>query len=126
ANLAKWLNVGFFQGMIWQVPNRRNRQQFEWQYFNPIIYTNLAYYGLNNKNNILIGADLNLKLTNSISAYAQVMVDDLSNNNSIGNGYGYQFGLKYFNAFKVKNLFLQAEYNTVTEGSYNSPVTTDT
>lgn len=126
ANLAKWLNIGFFQGMIWQVPNRRNRQQFEWQYFNPIIYTNLAYYGLNNKNNILIGADLNLKLTNSISAYAQVMADDLSNNNSIGNGYGYQFGLKYFNAFKVKNLFLQAEYNTVTEGSYNSPITTDT
>lgn len=124
-NLAKWLNVGFFQGMIWQAADKRNTQHFEWQYFNPVIFTNLASYGLNNKNNILIGADLNLKITKRISVYGQFMADDLSNNNSKGNGWGYQAGLKYFNAFTVKNLFLQTEYNNVTEASYLSPVTTN-
>lgn len=123
-NVVKWLNFGFFQGLIWQVADKKNVQHFEWQYFNPVIYSNLGFYGLNDKNNILIGADLNLKITNKISLYGQLMADDLSNNNSIGNGWGYQAGIKYFDVLKVKNLFLQAEYNHVSEGSYLSPITT--
>lgn len=122
-NFTKWLNLGFFQGMIWQVADKNNVQHFEWQYFNPVIYTNLAYYGLNNKNNILIGSELNLKITKRISIYGQVMADDLSNTRVIGNGVGYQAGVKYFDAFTVKNLFLQAEYNDVSESSYTSPIT---
>lgn len=125
-NFTKWLNLGFFQGLIWQVPNQKNKQSFEWQYFNPVIYSNLAFYGLNNKNNIVAGADLNLKITRKISLYGQIMADDLSNNNSIGNGWGWQAGIKYFDAFTLNNLFLQAEINDVTEGSYLSPVTTYT
>jgi hypothetical protein len=54
------------------------------------------------------------------------MADDLSNNNSLGNAWGYQAGIKYFNAFTLKNLFLQSEFNNVAEGSYLSPVTTNT
>lgn len=122
-NFAKWLNAGFFQGMIWQVGDKHNRQHFEWQYFNPIIFTNLGYYGLNNKNNIVIGAELNLKITKNISLYGQFMGDDLSNTDSLGNAWGYQAGIKYFNAFSLKNLFLQSEYNSVSEGAYLSPVT---
>lgn len=123
-NIAKWLNVGFFQGLIWQAGDKRNNQHFEWQYFNPVIYSNLGFYGLNNRNNILIGADINLKISNKVSVYGQIMADDLSNNNSSGNGWGYQAGIKYFDAFKLKNLFLQTEYNNVSEGAYLSPVTT--
>jgi hypothetical protein len=122
-NLSKWFNLGFFQGLIWRVGDKNNVQHIEWQYVNPVIFTNLAYYGLNNRNNILIGGDLNIKITNRISVYAQVMADDLSNTRVIGNGFGYQAGIKYFNAFKVKNLFLQAEYNDVSESSYTSPIT---
>lgn len=125
-NITKWMNIGFFQGLIWQVPNQKNQQQFEWQFFNPVIYSNMAFYGLNNKNNILAGADLNVKITRKISLYGQLMADDLSNNNSIGNGWGWQAGAKYFDAFTLKNLFLQVEFNNVTEGSYLSPVTTNT
>jgi len=125
-NFTKWFNLGFFQGMVWQVGDKRNNQHFEWQYFNPVIFTNLAYYGLNNKNNIIIGSDLNLKITRNISVYGQFMADDLSNNNSLGNAWGYQAGIKYFNAFTLKNLFLQSEFNNVAEGSYLSPVTTNT
>ena len=122
-NLTKWFNLGFFQGMIWHVADKNNVQHLDWQYVNPVIFTNLGYYGLNNKNNILIGADLNIKITNRISLYGQFMADDLSNTRSVGNGLGYQAGIKYFNAFKVKNLFLQAEYNDVSESSFTSPIT---
>lgn len=122
-NFTKWFNLGFFQGLMWQVGDKNNVQHFEWQYFNPVIYTNLGFYGLNNRNNILAGSELNLKLTNRISLYAQAIVDDLSNTRVVGNGFGYQAGIKYFNAFKVKNLFLQAEYNEASESAYTSPIT---
>jgi hypothetical protein len=121
-NITKWLNVGFFQGLIWQVGDKNNVQHLEWQYFNPVIFTNLGYYGLNNRNNILAGGDLNLKITKRISLYAQFMADDMSNTRSTGNCIGYQAGLRFFDLFKIKNLFFQAEYNDVAEGSYNSPL----
>ncbi|MBS1636078.1 MAG: hypothetical protein JST26_09195 [Bacteroidetes bacterium] len=120
---TKRIQVGLFQGMIWQAADSMNRQHLQWQYFNPVIYTNLASYGLNNKNNILIGANLQVKLTHNISLYGQFMADDLSNTQSTGNGVGYQVGAHYYEAFKIHNFSLQAEYNDVTESSYNSPLT---
>lgn len=120
-NLTKFLNLGFFQGMIWQAGDSKNRQRLEWQYFNPVIYSQLAQYGLNTKNNIVAGGDLKIKITNKINVYGQIMLDDLSNKKTQGNSYGYQAGLNYFDAFGIKNLALQAEYNNVTEGSYTNP-----
>ena len=124
-NLAKWLNIGFFQGMMWQVGDRNNVQHMDWQFFNPVIFTNLAYYGLNNKNNILVGADINIKITKRMSLYAQYMADDLSNTRSTGNGVGYQVGIRCFDVFKVKNWFFQAEYNDVAQSAYTSPLSSN-
>ncbi len=120
-NANKRINIGLFQGMVWNAADSMNRQHLEWQYFNPVIFSNLGFYGLNNKNNIVIGATANIKITNKISVYGQFMGDDFSNTFAIGNAFGYQVGAKYFDAFKLKNLMLQAEYNDVAEGSYNSP-----
>ena len=120
-NINKRINIGLFQGMIWNAADSMNRQHLEWQYFNPVIFTNLGFYGLNDKNNIVIGATGNIKITNKISVYGQFMGDDFSNQYAIGNAFGYQVGAKYFDAFKLKNLMLQIEYNDVAEGSYNSP-----
>lgn len=125
-NISKRLNVGFFQGMIWQAGDEKNQQHLEWQYFNPIIYTNLAYYGLNNRNNILMGADVKLKLSDRISIYGQAMADDLSNTKKTGNAIGYQAGINCFDFLGLKNLFLQIEYNSVKESSYYSPLGTTT
>jgi hypothetical protein len=121
-NLSKSINVSLFQGIIWKAGDSRNVQQVDLMYANPLIFSHAAYYGLNNPNNIVVGADVKIKLTNSLNAYGQFMADDLSNSKSIGNGYGYQFGVNYFNALNIKNFFLQAEYNSVSEGSYISPL----
>lgn len=120
-NIGKRFNIGLFQGMIWQAADSMNRQHIGWQYVNPIIFTNLVMYGLNNKNNIVIGADVNYKITNSLSAYGQFMADDLSNKTAHSPSYGYQLGAKYFDAFSVKDLLLQVEYNEVKEGAYQTP-----
>lgn len=123
-NFNKRLNVSLFQGMIWGAADSMNRQHLDWQYFNPVIFTNLGFYGMNNKNNIVIGANANFKITNKISIYGQFMGDDFSNISKLGNAFGYQLGAKYFDAFGLKNSLLQIEYNDVAEGSYNSPVGT--
>jgi hypothetical protein len=120
-NVNKRINIGLFQGMIWNAADSMNRQHLDWQYFNPVIFTNLGFYGLNNKNNIVIGANANVKISSKISVYGQFMGDDFSNVSKLGNAFGYQVGIKYFDALFLKNLMLQAEYNDVAEGSYNSP-----
>lgn len=121
-NISKYLNVGFFQGMIWQSGDGRNRQHLDLYYFNPLIYSNLGKYKLNNKNNLLIGSDIKIKLTNKINLYGQFMADDLSNTKKTGNGIGYQAGFNYFDALGLRNLFFQAEYNYASEASYVSPI----
>lgn len=123
-NVTKGLNIGFFQSMIWQAGDGKNKQNLTWQYFNPLIYSNLASYQLNNKNNLLIGLDAKLKVSNQLNIYGQAMVDDLSNSKKTRNGWGYQSGIMYFNALGVKNLFIQIEWNSVTESSYFSPIGT--
>ncbi|MCC6371021.1 MAG: hypothetical protein IT236_08460 [Bacteroidia bacterium] len=126
-NATKYLNFGFFQGMIWQAGDERNRQHFTWQYFNPLIYSNLLSYGLNSKNNILIGGDSKLKLTDKLNVYAQVMADNLVDTNKLGKGWGYQAGVNYFDVGGIKNLMVQAEFNFVNETAYSkiSGVSTD-
>lgn len=120
-NPSKWFNLGLFQGMIWEAADGRNRQHLNGYYFNPVIFSNLLPYGLNNKNNILVGADLRIKLAKGLDVYAQAMADDLGGNVRTATRWGYQGGARYFDAFGIKNLFLQAEWNQVQEGSYYSP-----
>jgi hypothetical protein len=39
------------------------------------------------------------------------------------NKYGYQLGVKYYNAFHIDNLLLQLEYNHVRPYMYSVPIT---
>lgn len=119
-NLGKSLNLGLFQGLVWQAGDARNRHYLDWRYFNPVIYTSLVNQPLNAKNNFLIGGTGMLKLGSKLQVYAQCMADDLSNTDTLGNGWGYQAGINYFDAFGINNLFLQAEFNTVSEGAYRN------
>jgi hypothetical protein len=123
-NVSKRINLGLFQSMVWNASDSMNRQQLDWQYINPIIFSNLGFYGLNNKNNIMLGANASVKLSSHLLLYAQFMADDLSRMKKTKNGIGYQVGIKYLDVLKLKNSMLQLEYNHVAEGSYTSPIGT--
>jgi len=101
--------------MIFEAADSTNKEHVNFNTFDPVIGVNTAVYGLHNKNNILLGATLKLKVTNSISLYGQYMLDDVSSAKSgeVSNKYGDQLVLKYFDLFTVKNLHLQLEYNSV-------------
>jgi len=117
ANFFNRLQLGIFQGMIWEAADTMNKQHLNFNTFNPLIGVNSAVYGLNNKNNILLGATLKIKITNSISLYAQYMLDDAASS-AIRKKHGYQLGFKYFDLFGIKNLHVQAEYNNIRPYAY--------
>lgn len=118
-NLFHRIQLSIFQGMIWEAADSTNRQHVNFNTFDPVIGVNSAVYGLDHKNNILLGTTLKLKITNTISLYGQFMLDDTFGDKSdVKNKYGYQIGFKYFDLFTVKNLHIQAEYNSVRPYSY--------
>ena len=122
ATLFRRLSLGIFQGMIWESADTTNRQHVNFNTFDPLIGVNTAVYGLHNKNNIILGSTFKLKLSNFISVYGQYMLDDVGakHKSGLGNKSGYQVGVKYFDAFKVKNLHLQAEFNSVSPYAYST------
>ncbi len=119
-NLFKRLGLGLFQGMIWEAADSTNRQHVNFNTFNPVIGVNALNYGLHGKNNVLLGFLFKLRVFKSISIYGQYVLDDIKGKDTLEmrNKNGYQIGFKYFNAFTIKNLRLQGEYNSVRPYTY--------
>src|SRR5690606_21781929 len=75
--------------------------------------------------NALIGLSAKYKVNDRINAYGQFIIDEFSTSDVFGgkgsykNKTGYQLGLKYYDAFGLKNLYLQTEYNRVRPYTYS-------
>lgn len=125
----KRIEISLFEGLISQISDSTSLTNYNVNYFNPVIFSRTAQYGLNNENNIILGLNAKIKVSNQIQVYGQFMLDNLalSEENKPANArYGYQVGAKVFNALSFfkqlekHNLYLQAEYNIVTPFSYTS------
>lgn len=103
----KWLQVGFFQGLMWQAADSMNRQHFNAYYFNPVIGVSTAAYGLYNSNyNVMAGLNIRFNFLKSYSVYLQLAQQDAFN--QIDN---LQLGFKAYEPFGAKRLFVQVELN---------------
>lgn len=116
-NASKRLNIGFFESVIWTNDNNRG---FDLNFVNPIIfYRTVEFTSSARSGNAVLGLTSKYKWNNNINLYGQFLLDEFSlgevksGEKSWKNKYGYQLGAKYFNAFGIKNLYLQAEYNQV-------------
>jgi hypothetical protein len=109
--------VSVFQGAIFEHADSTNRQNLNFWYYNPVMFTSLAKYGLKDTNNYMLGFTFRADLFRTASIYGQFVMDEL------GSGYhaktGFQLGARYFNAFTVKNLHLRVEYNKVNPYTYS-------
>ena len=117
---SKFLNVSLFQSLIWTKADSVNRIKLAPGYFNPLIFSNIASYGLQNQNNIVTGLDIRITPFKNFIAYGQIVLDEFGEKKSVSNKHGWQAGVKYYNAFGIKNLFLNAEMNTVRPFTYSS------
>lgn len=122
-NVSKRLNLGFFESVIWTDSNGRG---FDINYLNPVIfYRAIEFETGQDAGNAILGATAKYKWNDRVNLYGQFILDEFSldaikaGNKSWKNKYGYQLGVKYYNAFKVDNLLLQVEYNQVRPYTYS-------
>lgn len=116
-NASKRLNIGLFESVIWTNSNDRG---FDLNFVNPIIfYRTVEFASSSRSGNATLGLTSKYKWNSKVNFYGQFLLDEFSlgdmkgGNQSWKNKFGYQLGAKYYDAFKVKNLLLQAEYNHV-------------
>lgn len=122
-NVTKRLNIGFFESVMWENDNNRG---FDLNYLNPIIFYRAIEFSTGAQaGNAIIGLTGKYKFSNNFLLYGQWLIDEFSSSDVFGgagswkNKHGYQIGAKYFDAFGLRELQLQLEYNQVRPYTYS-------
>lgn len=116
-NISKRFTVGLFENVVWTNTNDRG---FDMNFVNPIIFYRAVEFTSSSKSgNAVLGATAKYRFNNRINFYGQLIIDEFAigdvkkANKSWRNKFGTQIGAKYYDAFGIKNLQLQLEYNQV-------------
>ncbi len=141
--VTKRLNVGLFDALVASAQTHKKvvvpvndtttttatidmRRGFDFQYINPIIFLRSAeYYAGNSPDNALLGINVSYILGKHTTIYGQFVLDEMTVKRFIamkgysGNKQSYQLGVKSYDCFGVKNLFLQLEGNIVRPYMYS-------
>ena len=114
-NITKNLNIGVFEAIM--LGDSTRSSAIDINYLNPFIFYRSLEQQDGSTGNALLGADFRWILWKRFSLYGQITLDEFlleklrEGNGWWGNKYAIQAGAKYFNAFGISNLDLQAEYN---------------
>ncbi len=117
ANIGERFNLGLFEGIMWG--DELNRYGFDPNFLNPVIlYRPVEFAQGSEGGNTLMGFQASYHFRNGLMAYGQMAMDEFTSsavfNWSEGdwrNMMAWQAGLKWGDAFGIRNLFLCAEYN---------------
>jgi len=114
-NATDWLNIGLFEGVIFDRENG-----FDWNYLNPVIFYKAIEWHVGSPDNSVVGLDAKVNLLNHFQIYGQLVFDEfrakelfIERRGWFGNKYAWQAGAKYINAFNISHLDFQIEYNLV-------------
>jgi hypothetical protein len=119
-NVTKWLNVGLFEGVIFG-----RDEHFDFQYLNPIIFYRHIEGSVGSPDNAVAGFDFKANILKRFQLYGQFLLDEFilsrikNTPTSWVNKFGIQAGVKYIDAFGLKNLDLQVEMNRVRPFTYS-------
>jgi hypothetical protein len=119
-NAAKWLNVGLYENVIFSRAN-----YFDFAYLNPVIFLVSAQQQNGSPDKSTVGFDFKANIGHSTQFYGQLLINEFILNQVIhysrgywANKQGVQLGLKYIDAFDLKNFDLQFETNIVRPYTY--------
>lgn len=123
-NITPRWNVSLFESLIFG--DTAQQRGIDPAFFNPVIlYRPVEFAAGSGTGNALLGFGSSYKIIDGLQAYGQLTLDEFTAKEFTagtgywGNKYGYQLGIKYYNAFGVKGLFLRAEHNAVTPYTFS-------
>ena len=125
-NLGKHVNIGLFEAITNGAEKADAR--FEWNYLNPIIVYRAVESFIGSKNAAMVGLDFKVNFARHLQVYGQLAVSEFNlseikkRSGWFGNQQAVQFGMKYIDAFTVKNLDLQLEGNYVRPFMYTDRI----
>lgn len=111
-NITEKLNIGLFETAL-----SHGNHGFDVGFLNPVIFYRAVEFSRGeDAGNAMVGLTAKYKLTPETVLYSQLLIDEfsvgnLSNLSDWRNKFGIQGGMKLFNVFDVKNLYLQGEFN---------------
>ena len=137
--ISKRFNLGFFDAMMASAQTHQQvmtsdstyatidmRRGFDFQYINPIIFLRSAeYYAGTSPDNALLGINMSYIIGKHTTIYGQFVLDEMTvkkftaMKGNAANKQSYQLGVKSYDCFGVKNLFLQLEGNIVRPYMYS-------
>ena len=123
-SLTENINIGIFEGVIWQAKDENYIRGYDVEYLNPIIFYRPVEFSKHSPDNVLIGANFNAKIKKT-TFYGQLILDDLNisrqkdrdeeyDGGFFQNKFAYQFGIK--SSFEEVNFLL--EYNQAQPYTY--------
>lgn len=119
-NVFPWMTVGLFENVIF---TRTNGYAFS--YLNPVVFLVSAQQQNGSPDKTTAGLDAKLNIGHSVQLYGQLLIDEFVLHQILhySDGYwankqGLQAGIKYINAFSLKNFDLQFEANIVRPYTY--------
>ncbi|NJO92971.1 MAG: hypothetical protein HC831_31440 [Chloroflexia bacterium] len=87
-----------------------------------LFFLRIPIYGLNSKENILLGLNSRIKIYRFAQFFGQLALDNMDADVSAHNNYAFQIGFKHFDLFhqKLRNhtLFVHAEFNFISPYTY--------
>ncbi|MCS7018007.1 MAG: hypothetical protein RMJ87_01705 [Cytophagales bacterium] len=124
-NITDNLNVGLFESVVYGRPDGYKNDTFDLSYLNPIIFYRWVEQQVGSADNSIIGFDWRWNFLRQFQLYGQFVLDEFKLSEARagegwwGNKHGIQAGVKYVDAWGIKNLDLQAEYNAVRPYTYS-------
>jgi hypothetical protein len=114
-NATKWLNLGLYENVTFSREN-----YFDFSYLNPVIFLVSAQQQNGSPDKTTAGFDFKANIGHTTQLYGQILINEFILNQIIhysrgywANKQGLQLGVKYIDAFDVKNFDLQFETNVV-------------
>ncbi|UAY52499.1 hypothetical protein [Ferruginibacter albus] len=119
-NATPWLNVGLFENVMFS-----RADHYDFSYLNPVIFLIAAQQQNGSPDKTTVGLDFKANVAHKAQVYGQLLFNEFVLNEIThysrgwwANKQGVQLGVKYIDAFKIKNLDLQLEGNIVRPFTY--------
>lgn len=125
-NLGQRFNFNLFETVVWRDQlDDGGKRGYDFNYINPIIFFRPVEFSIGSPDNVLLGGGYRIRFFKTTHLYGQLILDEFklseikARNGWWANKYGFQLGMKIYDLFSVKNLFILGEYNTVRPYTYS-------